>query len=211
MPFCAALRPARAEASAAPRSSTVPSVQRPVQGSGSPRGGGARELVRTLRSPESGVVGQGVRFALSGGTVALVYLATTTLLAEVVGLPFQVALAIGFCVGLVVHFTLQRVFVWTHHEEFALPLAHQVGRYLVVAAVQYGVTAASTALLPSALGVPTETVYLVTVVVVLSTNFLVFRSGIFHARPPAHAHGPPAPCGLAATDEKARVPVAEGD
>ena len=67
-----------------------------------------------------------MRFALSGGTVALVYLATTTVLASVVGLPFQAALAIGFCVGLVVHFTLQRLFVWTHHEEFALPLGHQV-------------------------------------------------------------------------------------
>ena len=130
-------------------------------------------------------MGQGVRFALSGGTVALVYLATTTVLANVVGLPFQVALAIGFSVAIAVHFTLQRLFVWTHHEEFALPLGHQVGRYLAVAAVQYGVTAASTALLPSALGVSTEIVYLVTVAVVLSVNFLVFRHGIFHAKPAA--------------------------
>lgn len=123
-----------------------------------------------------------------GGTVALVYLATTILLAEAFGVSFQAALAIGFCVGLVVHFTLQRAFVWTHHEEFALPLGHQVGRYLAAAAVQYGVTAASTALLPPALGVPTEAVYLATVAVVLSTNFLVFRNGIFHAR--SDASGP---------------------
>jgi putative flippase GtrA len=143
-----------------------------------------------LKTPESGALGQGVRFALSGGTVALVYLATTTVLAEVAGLPFQAALAIGFSVGLVVHFTLQRRFVWTHHEEFALPLGHQLGRYLAVAAVQYGVTAASTALLPSALGVPTELVYLVTVAVVLSVNFLVFRYGIFHAKPVASDSAP---------------------
>jgi len=129
------------------------------------------------------VLGQGVRFGLSGGTVALVYLATTTLLAEVAGMPFQAALAIGFCVAIAVHFTLQRLFVWAHHEEFALPLGHQLGRYLAVAAVQYGVTAASTGLLPSALGISTEIVYLATVVVVLSANFLVFRNGIFHAEP----------------------------
>jgi putative flippase GtrA len=138
--------------------------------------------VRTLKTPESGLLGQGVRFALSGGTVALVYLATTTVLAEIAGMPFQAALAIGFSVGLVVHFTLQRWFVWTHHEEFALPLGHQLGRYLAIAAVQYGVTAASTGLLPSALGVSTEIVYLATVAVVVSTNFLVFRNGIFHAK-----------------------------
>ncbi|MGD0455028.1 MAG: GtrA family protein [Solirubrobacteraceae bacterium] len=129
------------------------------------------------------MLGQGVRFGLSGGTVALVYLATTTLLAEVAGMPFQAALAIGFCVAIAVHFTLQRLFVWAHHEEFALPLGHQLGRYLAVAAVQYGVTAASTGLLPSALGISTEIVYLATVVVVLSANFLVFRNGIFHAEP----------------------------
>jgi len=124
-----------------------------------------------------------MRFALAGGTVALVYLTSTTVLADVVVLPFQAALAIGFCLGLMVHFTLQRVFVWTHHEEFALSLHHQVGRYLVVAAAQYGVTAASTSLLPTILGVSTEIVYLATVAVVLSINFLVFRHGIFHSKP----------------------------
>jgi len=147
--------------------------------------GGVREFLRALKTPESGVAGQGVRFALSGGVVALVYLATTTVLAEVAGLPFQAALAIGFGVAIAVHFTLQRFFVWTHHGEFALPLGHQVGRYLAAAAVQYGITAASTALLPSALGVSTESVYLVTVAVVFSANFLVFRYGIFHAEPEA--------------------------
>jgi len=144
--------------------------------------GGIRALARKLRTPESGLLGQGVRFALSGGTVALVYLGSTTVLAEVVGLPFQAALAIGFSLGLVVHFTLQRLFVWTHHEEFALPLSHQIGRYLIAAAVQYGVTAASTGLLPSALGISAEIVYLGTVAVVLSSNFLLFRHGIFHAK-----------------------------
>ena len=132
-----------------------------------------------------------MRFALAGGTVALVYLTSTTVLADVVGLPFQAALAIGFCLGLMVHFTLQRVFVWTHHEEFALPFHHQVGRYLVVAAAQYGVTAASTSLLPTVLGVSTEIVYLATVAVVLSANFLVFRHGIFHSKPATTDPAPP--------------------
>jgi putative flippase GtrA len=125
------------------------------------------------------------RFALSGGVVTLVYLLTTTVLAEVAGLPFQLALAIGFVVGLAVHFTLQRTFVWVHHEEFALPMHRQAGRYLLVAAVQYGFTAASTALLPQALGVPVEAVYLVTVAVVVTVNFIVFRMLVFHAKPAA--------------------------
>jgi len=138
---------------------------------------------RTLRSPGSGLRGQGMRFAIAGGTVAVLYVGFTTILASVAGLPFQAALAIGLGGALVVHFTLQRLFVWSHHDEFALPLHHQLGRYLLATACQYGVTAASTSLLPSALGLPTELVYLATVAAVISTNFIVFRHGIFHARP----------------------------
>ncbi len=141
-----------------------------------------RDFAYGLLGQESGVLGQGARFVIAGATVMVVYLTSTTVLADVVGLPFQAALAIGYCLGLVVHFTLQRLFVWAHGEAFALAMHHQAFRYLSVAAVQYGVTAASTALLPEALGAPTELVYVVTVGVVTVTNFLVFRHGIFHAQ-----------------------------
>jgi putative flippase GtrA len=155
------------------------------------RPAGSPALARALREPDPGILRQGFRFALAGSSVMLVYLTTTTVLAEVFDWPFQAALVIGFSVGLLVHFTLQRIFVWTHHEEFALPLHHQVGRYLTVAAAQYGVTAASTALLPSALSVSTEAIYLATVAVVTSTNFLVLRNGIFHPKPAATDPAPP--------------------
>lgn len=138
--------------------------------------------VRRLLAPDSGILGQGVRYALTGGVVSLVYLFTTTMLALVVGLPFEVALPIGFGLGILVHFTLQRVFVWGHGDKFALPLRHQLGRYLMLAGSQYGLTAASTALLPSAVGLPTEEVYLATALLITSANFLLFRHRIFHAK-----------------------------
>jgi putative flippase GtrA len=128
----------------------------------------------------SGLRGQGVRYALAGVVVATVYLLTTTLLAVVLGLPFQAALPIGFALALSVHFTLQRLFVWAHHEEFALPFRHQARRYLTVVLVQYGVTAASTALLPGAVGLPTEVVYLITALLLTCANFVLFRSVVFH-------------------------------
>jgi putative flippase GtrA len=134
-----------------------------------------------LRSPDSGVVGQGVRFLLAGGTVALIYLTTTTVLHELFDVPFQLALLIGTVAGLAAHFTLQRLFVWVHHEEFALGLHEQVGRYLLVAAVQYGLTALSTSVLPDALDLPVTPVYLATALTLTSVNFLVFRGKIFHA------------------------------
>lgn len=141
---------------------------------------------RTLLTPASGLLGQGTRYAIAGAFVALVYILTTTLLAVVVGLPFREALPIGFAVQLAVHFTLQRTFVWVHYEDFALPLRHQLPRYLAVAGTQLGVTALTTSLLPGRLGLSTEVVYLGTVTVLTAGNFLLFRNVIFHperARP----------------------------
>ncbi len=138
--------------------------------------------MRSERQPRahSGIAGQGARFALTGGAVTAFYLLATTFLASVAGLPFQLALAIGFGLSLTIHFTLQRVFVWAHHEEFVLPIHHQVARYLLVTGAQYGVTAASVALLPAALGLPTEVVYVGTVALAASANFLLFRNSVFH-------------------------------
>jgi putative flippase GtrA len=125
--------------------------------------------------------GQGLRFVLVGGIVAGVYIGTTTLLAEVVGVPFEVSLAIGFALAIVTHFSLQRLYVWRHATDFALPIHHQLARYAGMAALQYGLTAGITATLPRALGVSPEVVYLPTVVALALMNFLVFRSRIFHA------------------------------
>jgi putative flippase GtrA len=118
----------------------------------------------------------------------------------VVGLPFQVALVLGFTTALVTHFSLQRFFVWVHHDDFALPLGTQAGRYLTISLTQYGVTAATTATLPDALGVAPEIVYLVVTALVTIVNFLLFRTHVFHPEPagavaqagaPAGAPGPP--------------------
>lgn len=129
---------------------------------------------------EQSIVGQGARFVLAGGFVAVVYVATTSLL-NVAGVAFEVALAIGFCTALATHFTLQRRFVWKHPSGFALPVAGQALRYLTLAGVQYGITAGVTATVPGAIGVPTEIVYLVVAGVIAVTNFLLFRGRVFHS------------------------------
>lgn len=136
-------------------------------------------LVRALRT-RTGLVGQGARYALAGSLVALVYMLTTSVLAIVAHLHFQLALVIGFGAALAVHFTLQRWFVWADRGDFALPLRLQTARYLLASGTQYGLTAGSTALLPAMLGLPVEAVYLVTVTVVAGANFLVFRHLVFH-------------------------------
>ena len=137
--------------------------------------------VRRRLSSASGIHGQGARYAVAGTIVALVYLLITSFLAEVVGVPFEVALSIGFALALAVHFTLQRMFVWVHEEDFALPLQRQARRYLAVAGAQFAVTGLSTSLLPGVLGLSTEIVYLATVAVLTTVNFLLFRNVVFQA------------------------------
>lgn len=144
----------------------------------------AGDLAQHLRSPRSGLTGQLVRFALTGGLVTVVYLTITTVLSQVLGLAFQLALAIGFVSAILLHFTLQRLFVWVHEDGYALTLRRQVTRYLLMAGAQYGGTAASTAVLPGVLGVDTEIVYLVTMAVATTCGFLVMRFIIFHGTPP---------------------------
>jgi putative flippase GtrA len=140
----------------------------------------ARAFLRDIRSPEWGLAGQGVRFAIAGIAVALLYVAVTTLLHDAFSVPFQIALATGFVVSVALHFTLQRLFVWRHHERFALAVHHQAARYLCVCSSQYAVTALSTSQLPGLLDLPVEVVYLMTMLTVAGINFIVFRGRIFH-------------------------------
>jgi putative flippase GtrA len=126
---------------------------------------------------------QGVRYILVGGLAGLTYLLATTILVLVAGMQFEVALAIGYCFGIAVHFTLQRVFVWGHRPDFAFSIHHQVARYLAFVGMQYGVTAACTALFPRVLGLPTEVVYLVTVALLTGCNFVVYRHSVFRVKP----------------------------
>lgn len=123
----------------------------------------------------------GARFAIAGGTVAAYYFLATFLLGPVLALPFQIALVLAFSSAIALHFALQRLFVWRHTAGFALELRHQAARYLAAAGVQYAVTAAATAIVPSRLGVSPFAVYVVVTVVVSTTNFILFQTRIFHS------------------------------
>jgi putative flippase GtrA len=147
----------------------------------------AWDFLRDVRSTRWGVYGQGFRFALSGALVAVVYATATTLLHGALGLPFELALAIGYVLSAVVHYTLQRIFVWRHAEQFALQAHRQLVRYLCVSGSQYGLTALATARLPGLLDVPVEAVYLVAIFTLAVINFIIFRTHVFHAGGAARA------------------------
>jgi putative flippase GtrA len=131
--------------------------------------GAVRELVQ-----------HAARYGLAGMVVATTYVGLTLLLSGPAGLPIQLVIPVALTAAGVLHFALQRRFVFTDRDEFALAPAAQARWYLVIAIVQYAVTAASTALLPGFLGTTEQVVYVATVVAVSGTTFLFMRSRVFH-------------------------------
>lgn len=140
-----------------------------------------RPALRRLTDARSGLIGEGFRFGLAGLVVAGVYLTVTTLLANVAGLEFQLALAIGFSTAIAVHFILQRTFVWAHRETYALALRAQFARYALMSGAQYGTAVLATSFLPSALHLSTTVVYVGWTLCGSGVSFLVLGRGIFHA------------------------------
>lgn len=79
------------------------------------------------------------------------------------------------------HSTLQRLFVFGHHDEFKLSAAAQGRRHVVIGLVQDAVTATVTATLPGVLEVDERIVYVCCVATVSATTFLVLRTRVVHA------------------------------
>ena len=129
--------------------------------------------------PNDSLGGRAARFIIAGGAMAIFYLGLTSLLA-LIGIPFQAALIVSFLAAVVVHFTLQRLFVWSHRGEYALPMRRQLRRYLPLVVVQYITTAVAMAILPKWLGLPVLPVYIVFALCYSLFNFLFFRARVFH-------------------------------
>ena len=148
----------------------------PVPGSSSPC---LKNTSSSWRTSNDSLRDQGTRFLLAGGAMAIFYLGLTSLL-TLAGVPFQLALILGFAANVALHFTLQRVFVWPQRQEYALALHEQLRRYLPLVIVQYVLTVAATATLPGWLGLPVLVVFVGITVSITVFNFLFFRARIFH-------------------------------
>jgi len=118
-----------------------------------------------------------IRYGIAGGCVALVYLGVPLLLHDVVGLPIEVAIPIAYALALTLHFNLQRHFVFRHVDEFALTTRQQIGRYAVMASIQYPTTALATA---GWLHISSDAAFLIISLSISLTAFLLLRGHIFH-------------------------------
>jgi putative flippase GtrA len=129
---------------------------------------------------EHPTAGPTIRYGIAGGAVGGVYLSIPLILDGVFSVPIEVAIPIAYVLAVSLHFTLQRTFVWRHVDQFALSTREQVARYLVIGAIQYPMTALSTAVLPGLLSVSERVVFVGTTLVVSITFFLVLRTHVFH-------------------------------
>jgi putative flippase GtrA len=112
------------------------------------------------------------------------------LLSGPLNVPIVLAIAVAYLVGVTVHFTLQRHFVFWDHDAFALPMASQLKRYVVAGACQYTITAVAVSTLPQITGASQQVVFLLTVLGISLVSFTVLRGWIFH--PPAQPAAEPA-------------------
>jgi putative flippase GtrA len=136
-----------------------------------------KELLKHLRHP---LVDQLGRYALAGAVVAGIYVLGTLVLDSFAGLPIQAAILIAYVTAVSLHFVLQRTFVFHDRSEFALGVGAQIRSYVVIGAIQYAFTFASTTWLPGLLGISAQLVYLGCVGVISLATFSALRSRVFH-------------------------------
>jgi putative flippase GtrA len=121
-----------------------------------------------------------LRYIIGGSFTTIWYVGSTLVLSGPLDVPIQLAIPFGYVTALLMHFTLQRTFVFKREEGFALETRHQLRRYLTTAFIQYSLAAICTATLPSLLHARERLVYAVTALTLAAFTFLVLRSHVFH-------------------------------
>lgn len=144
----------------------VPAAERPPAG------------LRTI--PHRQLTLQLVRFGLTGALAFAIYTGGTLLLSGPLGLPIVLAIGLAFSASVAFNFTMQRHFVFLDRETFALRARTQLGRYIFAATCNYLLTSLIVTVVPDALGVSQQLVFVVTAVVMSLVGFTVVRWWIFH-------------------------------
>jgi putative flippase GtrA len=119
------------------------------------------------------------RYVIAGVVTAAVGIATVLALTGPAGV--QLAILLSYPLVLMVHFSLQRRFVFARADgDYALDGGAQVRRYLMTVAAQYCYVAVCTALLGSATGLADRLAYLAAALSGTALVFMVMRLRVFH-------------------------------
>lgn len=155
--------------------------------------------MRRLRSlANHPITASGVRYAIAGTIVAGVYVGIPIALNGGAGVPLEAVIPIAYLTAVILHFNLQRRFVFRHVDEFALSRRDQILRYVMAGVIQYPTTAIATALLPELFGISPRATFVVVTLTVSLIFFLVLRRHIFHpsaesVEEPEHLDSPQTP------------------
>ena len=122
------------------------------------------------------------KFAFTGAVVGLTHIGLVSLLV-VAGVPIQLALALAYAVALVLHFTLNRQWVFAADSGYALHFSAQGVRYLIAAAISYAGTAVGVAVLPGALGIPDLAAFFLMTAVMACITFAILHLWVFRPAP----------------------------
>lgn len=120
------------------------------------------------------------KFAFTGAFVALVHLGLVSLLV-LLGLPIQIALAIGYVVALAFHFTMNRQWVFSDESGYALHISRQGVRYVLLAGFSYAVTATAVAVLPDLIGIHEMVAFVGSTLGMAGVSFLLLHAWVFRA------------------------------
>jgi putative flippase GtrA len=129
-----------------------------------------------------------VRFVMAAAAVQGVYTAAMAIGLLLLDAPRQAVLLVAFLLSLVVHFSLNRQWVFNprhhapeadEHRAYRLGLSGHGMRYVTVAAIVYGITALSLAVLPGLLGVAPFLVWLGTSGTIGVMNYFLLGRLVF--------------------------------
>jgi putative flippase GtrA len=129
-----------------------------------------------------------VRFVMAAAAVQGVYTAAMAIGLLLLDAPRQAVLLVAFLLSLIVHFSLNRQWVFNprhhapeaeEHRAYRLGLSGHGVRYVTVAAIVYGITALSLAVLPGLLGVAPFLVWLGTSGTIGVMNYFLLGRLVF--------------------------------
>jgi putative flippase GtrA len=141
-------------------------------------------LVRAAaRHPRAPLVAQFVKFAIVGVSNTLLFFGTYTLLYKVLGVYYLVASAIGFTVGAVNGFLLNRAWTFQGHVGDALTPV----RWTIVQGCGLGLNELLLYLCASALGLDKLLAQALAIAIVVVLTFFANRAWTFRDRPAGYA------------------------
>jgi putative flippase GtrA len=139
-----------------------------------------RPALRTILGPSGLINAEMLRYVVGGSFTTVWYVGLTLTLSGPLDVPIQLAIPVCYATALMLHFLLQRRFVFRREAGFALARGRQLRRYLSTALIQYSLAALCTATLPTLLHARERLVYAVTALTLAAFTFLILRAHVFH-------------------------------